>query len=120
VNATVSFNVPAGGGVFCYAASGNAGNFNDGYIGGLTSVQNQGQVGQAAVVDDWLVEAGDVVNLYCFAISSTGLYEIGGSSITATLINVDNGIATGASVSPQSLPTNNKRRFQNWQTIPRL
>jgi len=119
VNATAVLIAGLDESVFCYVSSGNAGNFNDGSIGGFSNFNSGGMLGQAAVADDWLVEAGDVINLYCFAASNTDSSEFVSGTLTATLIDIDNGIATGASHDPHGLPSDNKRHFQNWQTIPR-
>jgi uncharacterized protein YkvS len=73
--------------IFCYASTGNAGQFNDGMDGISDNLNTTSAiVGNVSVVDDLFVEEGDVINLYCADFSGDANSGISAASLAATLI----------------------------------
>jgi len=116
INATASVFAAAGDDVYCYVSAGEFGNDNDGDVGGFSNLGNTHNLnGQAAIADVWFVNAGDVVNLYCFTARSNATSGVNNAFITATLINVDNGESTPALRSRTNAQLLDKTQIQNSQ-----
>ena len=94
--------------VWCYAATGEFGNYNDGFDGG------------AAILDVWVVNAGDVTNLYCFSKLGYGGSGVNSAFITATLINVDNGETDSSLRNRTTARLLDKKQIQNSQVNAHL
>ena len=76
--------------IFCYASTGNTGQFNDGMDGISDNLNTTSAVvANTSVVDDLFVEEGDVINLYCADFSSDANSGIYAASLAATLITND-------------------------------
>ena len=76
--------------IFCYASTGNAGQFNDGMDGISDNLNTTSAiVGNVSVVDDLFVEEGDVINLYCANFGGSANSGIYAASLAATLITND-------------------------------
>jgi hypothetical protein len=88
--------VDVGDGVYCFAAPGADGNFDDGYLGGFANVAAVPVFASAAVTDVWFVNQGDVINLWCYSITNSSVSGVYSAQLTATLIQVENGVALSA------------------------
>jgi len=96
--------------VVCFAASGDSGTANDGMDAYLLNLTPTNVLVSSSLVDDVFVEAGDVINLYCYAnYAPSGIQQ---ASMTATLINDDayhlegqavHGNSSEASKAPQNV-----------------
>jgi len=76
--------------IFCYASTGNTGQFNDGMDGVSDNLSTTSAiVGNVSVVDDLFVEEGDVINLYCANFGGSANSGIYAASLAATLITND-------------------------------
>jgi hypothetical protein len=102
VNANPFLYVDSGDAVYCYAAPGDEGNFNDGFLAGLYNVAGSGAYASGATTDVWFVAQGDVINLWCESSIDSSVSGVYSAQVTATLIDVENGVpaAAGKPLSP--------------------
>ena len=91
VSANAFLGIGPGVAVYCFVSSGQSGPFPDGLYGGFDNSNNTSfnVYAQASVVDDWFVEQGDVLNLYCSSPQAGGNLVYKSAAISAILITED-------------------------------
>jgi hypothetical protein len=108
VTANAFIGVDTGDRVTCYVSNGNSGNYFDFIYGGFDNTKNAAFAQtQATVVDDWGVEAGDVMNLYCTSAMGDANSFVTNAAITAIFIANDScppnkGICPSSASSPSA------------------
>jgi hypothetical protein len=110
VNSAALVTADAGDAVLCYLSTVNDGNVNDGINGGFTNFFSTNvATGQAAVAERRTVAVGDAIVLYCYTQFNLPNSAVDNAYVTATLINIDNGVVTAArhaQMSPRGAGSN--------------
>jgi hypothetical protein len=91
VSGNAFLGIGPGVAVYCFVSNGQTGPVPDGIYGGFDNTNNGSfnVYAQASVVDDWFVEQGDVLDLYCSSPQAGGNLVYKGAAITAILISDD-------------------------------